>query len=174
MRKLIFTLTFAFVAMMSQAQVFEQGTNMINVGIGFGSNLGSGGLGGGARPAISASYERGVWEVGGPGVISLGGYIGNTGYSSGGFKMDYTIIGFRSAYHYNGFTEAPDLDVYAGAMLAYNVVSSSLGSWGAVSGNNIGLSAFIGGRYMFSDKFGVFGELGYGVSTLNVGLAYKF
>lgn len=65
----------------------------------------------------------------GPGVISLGGYIGNTGYkyNFGGFKQSWncTIIGFRSAYNYNGFTNAPNLDVYGGAMLSYNFVKFS-------------------------------------------------
>ncbi|MFT4154225.1 hypothetical protein [Parafilimonas sp.] len=32
--------------------------------------------GAGQTPAISAQFERGVWPIGGPGVISLGGYAG--------------------------------------------------------------------------------------------------
>lgn len=174
MKKLIFTLTFALLVLGSQAQVFQQGTNIINVGIGFGTSLAGSGS---ARPAISASFEHGMWDVGGPGVISLGGYIGNTGYkyNFGGMKQswNYTIIGLRSAYHYNGFTDAPNLDVYGGAMLSYNFVKLSgvLGS--SASSGDIGLNAFVGGRYMFSEKFGAFAELGYGISTLNVGVAFK-
>ena len=77
MKKVVFILALAVTAMGAKAQVFEKGTNMVNVGVGFGTALG--GLGT-ARPAISASYEHGLWDIGGPGVISLGGYIGNTGY----------------------------------------------------------------------------------------------
>lgn len=177
MKKAIFTLVFAFIAVASQAQVFQKGTNMVNVGVGFGTNLG--GLGT-ARPAVSASFEKGLWEVGGPGVISLGGYVGNTGYSykTAGYKQtwNYTIVGARSAYHYNGFTEAPNLDVYGGVMLSYDILSYSDG--GLTGGNNYGsglsFTGYLGGRYMFSDAIGAFAELGFGVSTLNLGVAFKF
>jgi hypothetical protein len=33
---------------------------------------------------------------------------------------------------------------------------------------------FIGARYRFTDHFGVFLELGYGLSEANLGLNYKF
>lgn len=36
-----------------------------------------------------------------------------------------------------------------------------------------GFSGFIGGRYFFNNKLGVYAELGYGVSTLNAGVAFK-
>lgn len=189
MKKVTFVLFFALLAGAASAQPFERGTNMVNLGIGLGSNLG--GLGSG-RPAISASYERGVWDIGGPGVISLGGYVGNTGYKYDGIfsgsygytqKWNYTIVGVRGAYHYNGFTDVPQLDLYGGVMLSYNVVSYSYkdNSGGSIPGtapnaygSGTGFSGFIGGRWMFADKFGAFAELGYGISTLNIGLSIKF
>lgn len=179
MRKILFIVCIvAAMTTAAQAQPFQQGTNILQAGIGIGGNLG--GLGTG-RPAISVSYEKGVWDIGGPGVVSLGGYIGNTGfkYSSSGYSQswNYTVVGVRSAYHYNGFTEAPNLDVYGGAMLGYNVVSYKVtgGYTGPNAyGSGLGLSLYIGGRYFFSENLGAFAELGYGVSTLNVGIAYKF
>ena len=33
-------------------------------------------------------------------------------------------------------------------------------------GNKVGLSAYVGGRYLFTNSLGVFAELGYGVSYL--------
>lgn len=179
MRKIVFILCIvAAMTTAAQAQPFQKGTNIIQAGIGLGSNLG--GLGTG-RPAISVAYEKGVWDVGGPGVVSLGGYVGNTGYkySTTGYSQswNYTVVGFRSAYHYNGFENAPNLDVYGGAMLSYNVVSYK--TTGSVTGSNaygsgLGFSFYLGGRWFFSETFGAFAELGYGVSTLNLGLAYKF
>ncbi len=177
MKKVTFVLFFALLAAAASAQPFERGTNMVNLGIGLGSNLG--GLGDG-RPAISASFERGVWDIGGPGVISLGGYVGNTGYKYSFMdytqKWDYTIIGVRGAYHYNGFTDAPSLDLYGGVMLSYNIVSYSATNYSGPNsyGSGTGFSGFIGGRWMFADKFGAFAELGYGISTLNIGLSIKF
>lgn len=163
----------------SYAQQFQKGTTVVNAGIGLGTALG--GLGK-ARPAISLSLDRGVWPVGGPGVISLGGYLGNTGYkySSGGYtaKWNYFIVGARGAYHYNGFSSVPELDVYGGAMLGYNIVNySSDGNDVDISnsyGSGIGFSGFLGGRWFFTERIGAYAELGYGVSVLNAGLAIKF
>ena len=179
MKKSIFILLAIFVAAAAQAQPFQKGTTTANVGVGLGTALG--GLGK-ARPAISASIDHGVWYVGGPGIISLGGYVGNTGYkySSGNYtyKWNYIVVGARGAYHYNGFTTVPNLDVYGGAMLGYNIVkySSDGDDMAMVNnyGSGMGLSGFLGSRWFFSDKIGAYAELGYGVSVLNVGLTFKF
>lgn len=179
MKKSIFILLAIFVAAAAQAQPFQKRTTTANVGIGLGTALG--GLGK-ARPAISASIDHGVWDVGGPGVISLGGYVGNTGYkyTSGNYtyKWNYMVVGARGAYHYNGLTTVPNLDVYGGAMLGYNIVKySSDGDDMAMAnnyGSGMGLSGFLGSRWFFSDKIGTYAELGYGVSVLNVGLTFKF
>ena len=128
----------------------------------------------------------GDWEAG-PGVVSLGGYAGYKGYSFSGKedaysfdeKWHYTVIGVRSAYHYNGW-DLPKLDVYAGVMLSYNILSysysdnagTSVGNAGAY-GSAAGFSLYVGGRYFFSDHFAALAELGYGVAILNVGIALK-
>ena len=167
------------IAIAAQAQQFQKGTTIANAGIGLGTALG--GLGK-ARPAISLSVDHGMWDIGGPGVISLGGYIGNTGYkyTDLGYtaRWNYTIVGVRSAYHYNGFTHIPELDIYGGVMLGYNIAkySSDSGddSLGNSYGSGLGLSGFVGGRWFFTEQLGVYVELGYGVSALNVGVTYNF
>lgn len=180
MKKTIFAILAVFVATLAHAQQpFQEGTTMANLGIGVGTNLG--GLGN-ARPAISIAVDHGFWDVGGPGVISLGGYLGNTGYKYNGpsytSKWNYVVIGVRGAYHYNGFTSVPELDLYGGLMLAYNIANYSYEGGGTPISNNygsdLGLTAFVGARYFFTDNFGAFAELGYGVSALNVGVTYKF
>lgn len=179
MKKLILTLIVVLISANIHAQAFENGTTVANAGIGLGTALG--GLGT-ARPALSLSVDHGLWEVGGPGLISLGGYVGTTGYKYKNMdytaKWNYFVVGARGAYHYNGFTDLPKLDVYGGLMLAYNIVKySSEGSGESLSGNygsGLGLSGFVGGRWFFSDVFGAFAELGYGVSVLNIGITYKF
>ncbi len=157
------------------AQQFRLGTNAVNLGIGFGTSLS--GMGSG-RPAISGSFERGLWEAG-PGVISLGAYVGNTGYTykSGGekYSWNYTIVGARGAYHYNGFTSVPQLDPYGGAMIGYNIVSySGSDAYSGSYGSGVGFSLFVGSRWFFTDNIAAFAELGYGVSYLNLGVAFKF
>lgn len=179
MKKTIFTLLVIITATIAYGQSFQKGTIATNAGIGVGTALG--GLGN-ARPAISVSLDKGVWEVGGPGVISLGGYVGNTGYKYSGMgytaKWNYIVVGVRGAYHYNGFTSAPKLDVYGGAMLAYNIVkySSDGDDMGQSNsyGSGIGFTGFLGGRWFFAKSIGAYAELGYGVSVLNVGATFKF
>lgn len=179
MRKISLAMILLLAAASTQAQQFQRGTTVVNLGIGLGTSLG--GLGK-ARPAVSLSVDRGIWDIGGPGVISLGGYIGNTGYkyTDLGYtaKWNYTIVGVRGAYHYNGFTNTPALDVYGGAMLGYNIArysSDADDEFLANSyGSGIGLSGFVGGRWFFTEKLGVHAELGYGVSILALGLTYKF
>lgn len=170
------------------AQSFKEGTNIISGGIGLGSTLGSYTYSS-QTPALSVQYERGVWEMDGPGIISLGGYIGLKGYkysgSSAGYqyseKWNYTIIGVRSAYHYTGLKNGK-IDVYGGVMLSYNNLSykysdnitnssySSAGSYGSA----MGFSLYAGGCYYFASNLAAFAELGYGVSFLNLGIGYKF
>jgi hypothetical protein len=170
------------------AQEFVKGTNIVSAGIGLGSSILSYSAAS-QTPALSLQYERGVWDIGGPGVISLGGYIGYKGYSysgkAGAYSYDqkwhYTVVGIRSAYHYNGFN-VDKLDVYGGAMLSYNHLSytySDNGGAGGVSGSGsygsaVGLSLYVGGRYFFTDNIAALIELGYGVAYLNVGIAIKF
>lgn len=168
-----------FFCAQTQAQAFQKGTTSLNAGVGVGTALGGYGK---LRPAISISADHGIWEVGGPGVVSLGGYVGTTGYkysdSSYNAKWNYIIVGVRGAYHYNGFQNLPDLDLYGGAMLGYNIVKYTSDQnedfFGKTYGSGIGLSGFLGTRYHFTEIFGVFAELGYGVSVLSAGLTFKF
>ncbi|MDA3614549.1 hypothetical protein [Polluticaenibacter yanchengensis] len=157
-----------------KAQVVEKGTNMINAGIGIGGNYG-GWSNTSSIPQISASFERGMWEIGGPGVITLGGYIGHKGYKikDSDYKWSWTTIGARAAYHFNGF-DIEKLDVYGGTMLGYNIYSSSYDTYG---GSGLSLSGFIGGRWMFANNIGVYAEIGgggYNFSVLNAGVTFKF
>lgn len=167
------------------AQSFMKGNSALSLGLGLGSSIGN--YSGSQTPAISLQYEKALWDVGGPGVISLGGYLGYKAFkysgNSGSFKYsqkwNYTIIGLRSAYHYNGIN-ADNLDVYGGLMLSYNILkykysdnSGSNSFNGGNYGSAAGLTLFVGGRYFFSDKVAAFAELGYGVSYLTLGLTFK-
>jgi len=76
MKRAIFILM-ALIATGTYAQQFQKGIMAVNAEIGLGTALGGPRK---ARPAISASVDRGIWDIGGPGIISLGGYVGNTGY----------------------------------------------------------------------------------------------
>jgi hypothetical protein len=178
-----------FSAVRVHAQAFEAGTNVISGGIGLGSSLASGYTYGSQSPGFSLGYERGIWEAG-PGVVSLGAYLGfktfKYGYIDGAGnswseKWTYTIVGVRGAYHFTGLN-IQNLDLYAGVMIAYdNLNFTYSNSAGYSTGGNIGsynsglgVSIFAGARYYFAGNLGVFGELGYGVDILGIGLSYKF
>lgn len=177
------------------AQAFEKGNSVVGLGVGFGGAYGITTFGS-QSPAFSLNFEHGQWEVGGPGVISWGAYIGTKSYKydynytrwySGAYHnyyykqtWRYTVIGARAAYHFNGL-DVPKLDVYGGAMLSYNIASYKYEdndpdfdyvtkSYGSVPG----VSLFVGGRYFFTDNFGAYSELGYGASYLTIGLCLKF
>lgn len=170
----------------SYGQAFDTGTQIFAAGIGLGSSLGSF-THSSQIPAISLQYERGMWEAGNSGVISLGGYVGYKSFSyktsAGSFestsKWNYTIVGVRSAYHYQGL-DNDKIDLYGGLMLSYNILnysySDNSGSPSMSSGNygsTAGLTLYAGARYYFIDGVAAFAELGYGVSYLNLGVAFK-
>ena len=168
----------------SSAQEFKTGDNVLSLGLGIGSSLGSSGYSS-QSPGISLQFEHGQWEVGGPGTISLGGFLGFKSYKyeylyypyNYSQKYSYTVIGIRSAYHFN-MIQAQHLDVYAGLMLSYNLVSYSYSGPSIYNGSHdnsyLGLSLYAGGRYYFTDNIAAFLELGYGVAYLNIGGSYKF
>ena len=162
------------------AQEFGKGTNVINAGIGLGGNFYSAGLGTSSQSlGVSASYERGIWETGDFGIVSLGGYLGYKSYTSnpiffGGAtsKYSYTILGARGAFHYIGL-DVENLDVYGGAMVSLNIAS-----FDDNYDNNLesrpSATIFVGGRWYFTENFGVFAEAGYGVSILTIGASFRF
>ena len=180
MKNAITYLAIAAVALLTtqsiSAQEFNKGTNVINAGIGFGGAFNTGGFGSNVALGLNASYERGIWEVGGPGVISLGGYLGTAArrldFVGGDDTVRYTSIGARGAYHFN-FIAVQKLDVYAGAMLSFDIVSFNNDNFNALN-SRPSASIFAGARWYFADNFAAFAEVGYGVSFLTLGAAFRF
>ena|SRR5579871_4210214 len=184
MKKLFVLFVVASLSLSVSAQnKYTVGTNVILGGIGLGSSLGSGFSYGSQSPALSLQYERGLWEAG-PGVISLGGYVGHKSYtydfnfgSPYQYKWDYTTIGVRGAYHFTGL-DVDNLDLYGGLMLAYEALSFSDNETGVPYsgsyGSKVDLGVYVGGRYYFSPHVGAFLELGYSVAILNLGVAVKW
>lgn len=180
MKKLM-AILLVFVCFATKAQVFEKGVSLLNVGVGFGSPY----YGSGSKmtiPPVHASFEYGVTEK--IGVGALVGYtssvwdnsaIWGTGYK---LKYSYLIVGARGAYH---FVNKEKLDAYGGLMLGYNVASSK---WeypsggtdpiGSYKAGGLALGAFLGGRYMFTEKIGAFAEIGYSIAWVSVGVTAKF
>lgn len=154
------------------AQEFATGDNVISAGIGLGGNYGSFSTSS-QTPGLSLQYERGIWEIAGRDVVSLGGYLGYKSYTyDAGIANDkwtFTILGVRGSYHYNGLN-VENLDVYGGAMLSYNILSfEGSGNYGS----DLAVTGFIGGRWYFTESIAAMVEIGYGVAYLTLGVSLK-
>lgn len=147
-----------------------KGRNFLNAGIG----LGSYGLSGKGGIPLVASFEHGFSKN-----ISAGlnlGYIQRKFEDS--WKYTYLIIGARGSYHFNEVMNIsnPKVDVYAGLGVFYRRYSFTYkydieeDDYFDSKGGDIDFNIHAGGRYMFSDKFGGFAELGYGISPLQLGI----
>jgi hypothetical protein len=164
-------------------QYFKEKDKVLNFGIGLGTSLYSGSGYSMTIPPLSASFEYGLKEGVGPGVIGIGGYLGiagskyESGYYDWGWKYTYTVIGARGTYHLVDL--ADKFDFYGGLMLGYVIVSSKeTGTRNLYSGSAessfANLSIFAGARYYLQDNFALMAELGYGVAILNLGVSLKF
>lgn len=157
----------AFSSETSKAQKYEQGATVAHLGVG---------LGGGFGLPISVSADYGWKEK-----ISLGGIVGFASRSENLVTFDanytYIFVAARGAYHFD--LGVDKLDPYAGVLLGYNVASVSLDPDPGPPFNNISAGGavyggFLGARYGLTDKIGAFGELGYGMGSITLGLSYKF
>lgn len=182
-----------------EAQSFKAKQVDINLGFGLGSRYRFGIVNvTGYRPPISISGEYGITED-----ISVGVYLGYTGYSirysgtdwcnnGNGNGLFYTyedtyswsfyIVGLRGAYHFAKLVKDDKIDLYGGAMLGnnffryrYTTNSPCTNHISTVSVDHprLAFALFGGCRYRFTEKVGIFGELGYGISYLTLGLNLK-
>ena len=158
----------------AQDEAFNKDDMVVNAGVGLGSYISDKGFSM-SVPPISASFEYAIVDLfNGRGGIGVGGYAGYLLRKSNGdnsFNVGDFIIGPRGLFHYQ-FLEK--LDTYAGVLLGYDVVSFNNSANTNISGSGIYTAYFIGGRYYIANNFGVFAELGYGISPLQIGLTYKF
>jgi len=183
---LILALFFVCGIAAAQSPTFNKGDKVLNLGVGFGSGLYTGGGYSSQMPAISASLEVGVVDnVIDKGSIGVGGYIGYTsakfdysdfGYTYG-WKYSDLVIAARGAFHY---PLVEKLDTYAGLALGYDIVTAKEtgnfpnGYIGSSTASGAYFSGFLGARYYFSDNFAGLLELGSGIAYFNLGVALKF
>ena len=182
--KLIFlVLAIALIAsepMTVKAQAFKSGDMVGNLGVGFGWY--GYGYGATSLPAFSLSLEKVIKDIENVGPLTIGGIVGFK-HASYNWQSNYDwtwndiIIAARGALHYDLF-KVPKLDTYAGVALGVRIETWSYYDFTyakATAHYTHGLFAiYVGGRYFFSDKFGAFGELGYGLGYLTLGVSYKF
>ena len=179
--KTVFALvSFLLVANLSHAQAFEKARNYIHFGFGAGptharpvNNLG---YNYGLNIGVIAGYERGITDKLEIGRIGVGGIIGQSfeslKYNNGdllGWRVTTSLVA-RAAYHFD--FNIDKMDVYAGIGAGVNLPSGKYKNNPSIS--LIQPNLFAGIRYYFTSNMAVYGELGYGVSSINIGLVYRF
>ena len=174
MKKVFAIVLFLLMANLSQAQSFEKGRNYIHFGFGAGPShsrsVNSLGYNYGLNIGIIAGYERGITEKLGIGRIGVGGLIGQSFQSLNSSWIPTTSLVARAAYHFD--FNIDKMDVYAGIGAGVNIAS---GKYKNFSSNSlVQPNLFAGIRYYFTSEMAVYGELGYGVSSINIGLVYRF
>jgi len=177
------------VSLSSFGQGFAEGDNVLGAGIGLGNTYITSGTSTKFIP-VQVYYEAGISDH-----LAIGGFLGYTSTSgsaiyvnpfnsiSYGYKFtyNYTLIGLRGAYHFGYLLGTVDnFDLYGGLSMGYAILGTKVESSGGApeypdSVNNGGLHVgiYAGMRYYFDDSFGVFGEIGYNISVLQVGAVFK-
>ncbi len=165
---------------LAQESMFNKGDKVINLGIGLGNTLYTGSYYNRGVPPVSLSFEQGIVdEVLEKGVIGIMGYVGYTSYKydylGWGYKYSNIIIAAGGLFHY---PLVNNLDTYAGVLLGYNIATAtefgtSAGWEYDASSGGIILSGFLGARYYFSERLAAFGQLGYGIAYLTLGVSIR-
>jgi outer membrane immunogenic protein len=100
----------------------------------------------------------------------------NYGYNAGGnkYNQNLVVLGFNGNYHFNTILDMPSQwDFYAGLTLGYYIWSDN--DYTGAKASQLGLRGQVGGRYFFSDNFGINIEFGGGTSSGGgIGITYKF
>ena len=178
---LLIVISFTLTQLKAQEPTFSKGDKVLNLGFGLGSTLYSGLYYKGIIPPLSASVDVGIVDkVLEKGVIGIGGYLGYSSYkldySSYGWNYSNLIIGGRGTFHY---PLVDKLDTYAGILIGFNISSSRefgnvLPSYYHTSNGGPVYSAFVGAKYYLQNNLALFGEFGYGISYLTLGVSLKF
>lgn len=124
-------------------------------------------------------------------VSAFGGYssynsgeILNPNESTSTYANESIIVGIQPAIHTTFFD---NWDIYGGFLLGYNipmvesttnysedqVIDEVQPSFSRPAENTTTFSGFLGASYYFRKNAGVFAEVGYGISLLNVGVNIK-
>jgi hypothetical protein len=171
---------FSLAQLTAQESMFAKGDKVLTVGLGLGTTLYSGSYYKMTFPPFAGSFEVGVKDgVFEKGSLGIGGGVGYTGYkyenAGWGYKYSNIIIAARGYLHY---PLVKKLDTYTALTLGYNISSAT--EFGTYYGYDYDYSSggfiwgfLVGGRYYLKDNFALLAELGYGVTYLTLGVAFK-
>jgi len=152
MKKLIILSLFLVISQVSFSQYFlSKGQAQLNAGLGFSSW----GL------PVYVGFDVGVHpDISVGGEFSFRSYDNN--YQNNKYKHNIIGISGNANYHFNTVLDIPkEWDFYAGINLGFYFWNSD-NDYDGDGSSGLGLGAQVGGRYYFSNKFGINLELGGG------------
>jgi hypothetical protein len=170
------------------AQVKSAGSGSFGLGsTDIGPVVGMGGLNG-ASASFGGRFEHAIKPLPdlGNGILGIqvaaDYYSWSSGFAGSGFNYNASIkyipIGVTANYHFK--LDEPKLDPFVGLGLGYNIVSCSYTSnVGSAFNGNCGYNSAVyfigraGARYFFNPKMALYGDVGAGGATLNLGVMFK-
>lgn len=183
---------------------FDENTHILNIGVGFGGRSYNSlyrvaGQSYGRTPAFSLSYEQAYPKKLGPGYLGIGAYVGfqheyyryDYAYWDNNFNYqtyyshhtwNHVMVAARGAYHWD-VLNAKNAEVYGGVIVGmrFQIHSYETNDPGKKDPYTYKQSiaypagsAFVGARWYFAKNFGLFAELGYGISYATGGFSIKF
>lgn len=161
MKKVLLLLVFGFasaVTTMAQAPVGKGGAQF-NAGLGF-SSFGT---------PVYLGADFGVHRD-----FTVGPIFSYRNYGYRGYDQSLVVLGVNGNYHFNNLLDIPsEWNFYAGLTLGYYVWGNN--DFPGAKDSDIGFTGQIGGRYFFTNKFGVNLEFGGGTASGgSLGITYKF
>jgi hypothetical protein len=179
MKKILFLVGLLFTVATASAQaVLDKGGLQLNgkLGIsGWGVPVAIG-VDYGITPEITVGGELSARFYNTTGLKKKGeNYYGFPIYETANFTHSIFGIFANGNYHFHKLFKLPSkVDVYAGASLGFFVASNPAGYEGS-SFSGFGWGIQTGGRYFFTDKFGVLLEIGGGLvgHEIKAGVTYK-
>lgn len=153
---------------------YKTGDVILNPGVGLGYWYGGGGYAGFAAGfSINAEFSCILDD------IAIGPYLAITRRSYDyGTNYNFTFIDFgaRGTYHFGTLLKVntDQFDPYAGVFLGFVAVNDDYdGNTYSSYGGRLQGGIYGGARYYFTDKFGVFGEVGVGLYPIFLGVTFK-
>lgn len=162
MKKVLAIVGLFFATLTASAQAtLGEGNAQLNAGVG---------LSGWGIP-VYVGVDYGVTQD-----ITIGGEFSYRSHTR--YETTYTgiAVSANGNYHFNRVLEIPsEIDFYAGLSLGYYYWTTNEVRNDNYLTSRLGFAAQIGGRYFFSDDFGVNFEIGGGnVFGAKLGITYKF
>ena len=145
-------------------------------GVGYtdiGPVVGLGGIGD-ASASFGGRFEHAIKTLPdmGNGILGIEAGFDYYSWSNAFFSYKYIPIGVTANYHFK--VDAPKFDPFVGLGLGYRIISCSYSGVGDLCNNSaIYFIGRAGARYFFNPKMALYGDVGAGAATINIGLMFK-